>query len=257
MQNDSEHLTEDWLLDGRVRLLQPANGYRVGVDAVLLAAAVAARAGQSVLDVGTGVGSAALCLATRAPDTAVTGLDTDRSMVRLAAANAEANGLSRRVQFFTGDLMTPPIRLAPASFDHVMANPPYLAQGTVRESPHPQKAAATVESTADLDDWVRFCVLMVRHKGVVTMIHRADRLVHVLQAFSERLGGVVVFPLWPGGNDGPDGKNRKPAKRVIVSGVKGSAAPPSLVPGLTLHRPDGAFTPEADAVVRRGGALVA
>lgn len=249
MHDESVQLTEDWLLDGRVRLVQPATGYRVGVDAVLLAAAVAARAGESVLDVGTGVGAAALCLAARAAETAVTGLDTDRAMVRLATANAEANGVSRRVRFFTGDLMTPPIRLAPASFDHVMANPPYMAQGTVRESPHPQKAAATVESTADLADWVRFCVLMVRHKGVVTMIHRADRLVHVLQAFSERLGGVVVFPLWPGGKDG------KPAKRIIVSGVKGSAAPPSLVPGLTLHRPDGAFTPEADAVVRGGRGL--
>lgn len=249
MQDDSVQLTEDWLLDSRVRLLQPATGYRVGVDAVLLAAAVAARAGDTVLDVGTGVGAAALCLAARATETAVTGLDTNRSMVRLAAANAEANGMSRRVQFFTGDLLTPPIRLAPASFDHVMANPPYLAQGTVRQSPHPDKAAATVESAADLDDWVRFCVLMTRHKGVVTMIHRADRLVHVLEAFSTRLGGVVVFPLWPGGKQG------KPAKRVIVSGVKGSAAPPSLVPGLTLHQADGAFTPEADAIVRYGHAL--
>jgi tRNA1(Val) A37 N6-methylase TrmN6 len=249
LQDDSGQLTEDWLLDGRVRLLQPASGYRVGVDAVLLAAAIGARAGETVLDVGAGVGAAALCLAARATETAVTGLDTDRSMVRLATANAEANGVGRRVRFFTGDLMTPPIRLAPASFDHVMANPPYLAQGGVRQSPHPGKAAATVESTADLDDWVRFCVLMARHKGVVTMIHRADRLVDVLQAFSARLGGVVVFPLWPGGKDG------KPAKRVIVSGVKGSAAPPSLVPGLTLHRSDGAFTPEADAVMRSGHAL--
>ncbi len=249
MQDDGGQLTEDWLLDGRVRLLQPAGGYRVGVDAVLLAAAVAARAGETVLDVGTGVGAAALCLAVRATETAVTGLDTDRSMVRLATANAEANGIGRRARFFTGDLMTPPIRLAPASFDHVMANPPYLAQGSVRGSPHPGKAAATVESTADLDDWVRFCVLMARHKGVVTMIHRADRLVHVLQAFSARLGGIVVFPLWPGGKDS------KPAKRVIVSGVKGSAAPLSLVPGLTLHRSDGAFTPESDAVLRSGHAL--
>lgn len=250
MSDDSGQVTEDWLLDGRVRLFQPVDGYRVGVDAVLLAAAVPARAGQTVLDVGTGVGAAALCLAARATETAITGLDTDRAMVRLAAANADANGVGRRVQFFTGDLMTPPIRLAAASFDHVMANPPYMAQGTVRESPHPGKAAATVESTADLEDWVRFCVLMARHKGVVTMIHRADRLVDVLQAFSARLGGIVVFPLWPGG-----GGEGKPAKRVIVSGVKGSAAPPSLVSGLTLHRSDGSFTPEADAIIRHGRPL--
>ncbi len=194
MPDDSRQLTEDWLLDGRVRLVQPAHRL--------------SRRRRCRLAGGGGGGAArrnrARCRNRRRRGGALprrAGVrdrgHRARRRPRHGAAGRPptptANGASRRVRFFTGDLMTPPIRLAPASFDHVMANPPYMAQGTVRQSPHPQKAAATVESTADLDDWVRFCVLMVRHKGVVTMIHRADRLVHVLEAFSgraRRRGGV-------------------------------------------------------------------
>lgn len=249
LPNGLEHVTEDRLLDGRLLLKQPASGYRVGIDPVFLAAAVQARDGETVLDVGTGAGAAALCLAARVAGVSIVGIDANRDMVRLASANAEANGVGNRMAFFTGDLLTPPIRLAPGSFDHVLANPPFLAKGTVREPPSPEKAAATVESAAELKDWVRFCALMVRHKGSVTMIHRADRLGDVIDAFTGQLGGLAILPLWPGGMDG------KPAKRVIVSAHKGSEAPLSLLPGLTLHGRDGRFTAEAEQVLRAGGEL--
>jgi tRNA1(Val) A37 N6-methylase TrmN6 len=245
----NDDLTEDRLLGGRVRLSQPTTGYRAGIDPVFLAAAVPAKAGERVLDVGAGAGAAALCLAARVAKTSVSGVEADRALVRLANANAGATGVGDRVQFFAGDLLTPPVRLAPASFDHVMANPPYMPEGAGRASPDPGKAAATVEDRAGLGDWLRFCLLMAAPTGTVTLIHRADRLDALLEAIAGRLGGVVVFPLWPGG------EGRKAAKRVIVSGRKGSRAPLSLVPGLVLHHSGGAFTDEAEAVLRHAGAL--
>lgn len=241
--------TEDRLLGGRVRLAQPATGYRVGIDAVLLAAAIPAVSGDKVLDVGTGAGAAALCLAVRVAGVTVTGIDRDRELVRLAADNARATGVGDRVRFFAGDLRQPPMRLAPASFDHVMANPPFVAAGTGTEPPERGKAAATIEDGARLDDWLRFCVMMAAAKGTVTLIHRADRLDAVLAAVAGRLGGVVVFPLWPGG------EGRKAAKRVLVRAQKGSRAPLRLMPGLVLHAADGRFTAEAEAVLREAGAL--
>lgn len=249
MPDRNDDLTEDQLLGGRVRLSQPATGYRAGIDPVFLAAAVPAKAGERVLDVGAGAGAAALCLAARVANASVSGVETNRTLVRLANANAGATGVGDRVRFFAGDLLTPPIRLAPASFDHVMANPPYMPEGAGRASPDPGKAAATVEDKAGLGDWLRFCLLMAAPTGTVTVIHRADRLDALLAAMAGRLGGVVVFPLWPGG------EGRKAAKRVIVSGRRSSRAPLSLVPGLVLHRPDGAFTDEAEAVLRHADAL--
>ncbi|MBL8659690.1 MAG: methyltransferase [Rhodospirillales bacterium] len=245
-----DDVTEDTLLDGRIRFRQPASGYRVGIDPVFLAAAVPARNGERVLDVGAGAGAAALCLAARVPGVRVTGLDFERTMVRIASENAKANGMAERVEFFLGNLLTPPIRLTPASFDHVMANPPYAAEGSGNPPPDPTKAAATVEGAdAGLGEWLRFCLLMVRPKGTVTLIHRADRLADLLAGLTGKLGDIAIFPLWPTGD------GRRPAKRILISGRRGVGGPLAIMPGLLLHEPDGSYTAAADRILRRGEAL--
>lgn len=242
-----ESLTDDRLLDGRVVLRQPANGFRAAIDPVLLAAAVPARDADSVLDVGSGAGAAALCLAVRVEGALLTGIEVDRALVRLAGENAEATGVGARARFYLGHLAAPPIRLSPASFDHVMANPPFAPEGQGRVPADPGRARAMVESELGLTGWLDFCLKMVKPGGTVTVIHRADRLAEVLARFSGRLGNLVVLPLWPGAG--------KPAKRVLVAGRKSSAAPLTLRPGLMLHRPDGRYTAEAEAILRNAAPL--
>jgi tRNA1(Val) A37 N6-methylase TrmN6 len=243
-----EGTTEDGLLGGSVRLIQQAGGYRVAIDPVLLAAAVPAAAGDHVLDAGAGVAAAALCLAARVPGVRVSGLESQRALVRLANDNADLNGMKDRVAIMEGDLLRPPPRLAPGSFDHVMANPPYLEPARASISPDPGKAAANVEGAADLGAWVAFCLTMVRDKGSVTVIHRADRLDTLLTAFHRKAGEIVVYPLWPVA----DGR---PAPRVIARARKGVASPTRLAAGLVLHRADGTYTPEAEAILRHGASL--
>ena len=240
-------LTDDRLLGGRVRLRQPTSGFRASIDPVLLAAAVPAGDGEAVLDVGSGTGAASLCLAVRLAGASVTGIDADRTLVRLATDNAEATGVGARARFYLGDIAAPPIRLSPGSFDHVMANPPFAPQGSGRAPRDPGRAEAMVEGGVPLSGWLSFCVKMVKSGGTVTVIQRADRLAEVLEGLSGRLGGLTVVPLWPGAG--------KPAKRVIVAGRKGSAAPLTLAPGLVLHRPDGSYTAEAEAILREGAPL--
>ncbi len=237
-----EGLSEDEILGGRVRIVQKKRGYRVAIDPVLLAAAVAGEPGQSVLDLGAGVGAAALCLAVRVPAIAVTGLEADPFLVELANGNAALSGLSHRVSFVEGDLLAPPQELQPGSFDHVMANPPFIAAGTGRTPTAEGKARATMEGAADLCAWVRFCAQTVRPGGSVTVIHRADRLDDVLATVAPSFGGVRVLPLWPAAG--------RPAKRVIVVAQKGARTPLQLLPGLVLHRPDGRFTADAERVLR-------
>lgn len=247
-------VTVDTVLDGRVRIRQPASGYRAAIDPVMLAAAVPARPGESVLDVGCGVGTAALCLAARLPEVQVRGVDVQRDLVVLANASAADNGLAGRVEFTVGDLLSPPSPLAGGLFDHVMANPPFVAAGRGNRPSDHGKAMAAFEGEARLEDWVRFCLRMVRPKGSVTVIHRADRLDELLIAMAAGLGELVVFPLWPGGVPDRDG-GPKPAKRVIVRGRKGVATPLRLLPGLVLHTEEGLYTAAADRVLRGGGAL--
>ena len=240
-------VTDDSLLDGRVRLRQPASGYRVAIDPVLLAAAVPAAPGEHVLDVGAGVGAAALCLAHRVDGCRLAGLELDGGLVRLAQENAVLNGFEQRLSFLQGDLTSPPPGLDAGSFDHVMANPPFLEPARSSPSPDAARARASVECRGDLGDWVAFCLAMARRRGSVTLIQRADRLDAVLAALTPGAGAVTVFPLWPGGQG--------PAKRVIVQARKGMAAPMRLLPGLTLHGEGGAFTPRANAILRTGAAL--
>ena len=243
----AEPLTDDRLLDGRVHLRQPAEGFRTSIDAVLLAASVPAAEGDTVLDVGCGTGAASLCLTARVKGVQVTGIESDRALVRLAADNAEESGLAARTRFYLGDLAAPPIRLSPASFDHVMANPPFATAGSGRPPRHPGRAQAMVEGQVPLSGWLDFCLRMVRQGGTVTLIQRAARLDEVLAGLTGRLGALVVLPLWPHVGE--------PAKRVVIGGRKDSGAPLRLLSGLVLHRSDGGYTPEAESVLRRGEAL--
>jgi tRNA1(Val) A37 N6-methylase TrmN6 len=240
-------VTEDHLLGGRVRLRQPAEGARAAIDPVFLAAAVDAEPSHTVLDLGCGTGAAMLCLAARVPQSRMVGLDMQRELVRIAGDNVILNGMSGRLSAMIGDLMAPPPRLSPGSFDHVMANPPYLAQGAGTHPATVERATATIEGRADLGEWVRFALTMLRAKGTLTLIHRADRIDTVLAHLAGRAGEVTIFPLWPGAG--------QPATRVLVRARKQIASPARLCAGLVLHAPDGRFTADAEAVLRGGAAL--
>lgn len=234
--------TEDGLLGGQVALRQPRDGFRAAIDSVLLSAATPARQGAAVLEPGAGVGAAALCLAARVPGCRIMGLELQPELVRLAGENIRLNGREDTVDVIAGDLTAPPANLSPGGFDHVMMNPPYLSAGRVHAPVDPSRAAAHVEGAARLAEWIGFALGMVRSKGSVTLIHRADRLDEALAALRGVAGEIVVFPLWPG--------QGKPAKRVIISARKDIATPTRLASGLILHDEDGGYTPQADAILR-------
>lgn len=239
-------VTENALLDGKLVLRQPKDGFRVAIDTILLAAAVPAASGTRVFEPGAGCGAAALCLARRVAGVRVTGIEAQPAMVALAGENIRANRLGRAVEIIEGDVSASlPPRIA-LPFEHVMINPPYLNGASGRRPPDPGKAAANVESGAGLDAWVDMSRRVLVHKGTLTMVHRADRLDAILAALPSEFGEITLFPLWPRAGEA--------ARRIIVRARKGMKTPLRLTAGMTLHEADGRFTPEADAVLR-GGAL--
>jgi tRNA1(Val) A37 N6-methylase TrmN6 len=243
-----DQLTDDSLLGGAVRFSQPAQGYRVAIDPVLLAAAVPAAPGDWVLDAGAGTGAASLCLAARVPECRIVGLELERTLARIANHNVEQNGCAGQVEVITGNLDQPPPRLSGASFDHVMTNPPHLAPGEAPASPVPGRALAHHEGDLDLTRWLAGCIRMLKPGGRLTLIHRSDRLTEIFAALAGTIGDLVLFPLWPA-------SDRRPAKRILVQGRRGARGKIRLMRGLVLHQPDGSYTGAATLVLRHGGAL--
>ncbi len=245
--------TQDRLLDGRITVLQPAEGYRAAIDPIFLAASVPVQSGDKVLDIGCGAGASSLCLAARLPAAEIVGVDAQENLIQLAQQGAEISGLASQTSFITGDILkltvVCPPELIPGSFDHVMANPPYLPKNSGDPPPDPVKAAANVEGDAALADWVDFALLMVKDGGTITFVHRYDRRDEVIRNLSGESGKIRVFPLWPK-------KKKEGAKRVLVQGIKGVVGETEILAGLVLHRDDGSFARRADDVLRRAGHLV-
>ena len=243
-------LSDDRFLCGRLRLLQPLKGYRAATDPVLLAAACPAKAGDSVLDLGCGVGAAALCLGSRIPELQLVGLELQPGYADLARRNAERNGLALEVH--EGDILHMPRDLR-RDFDHVITNPPYYPAGG---SPSPVAGRArAMQVETPLSDWVAAATRRLRPGGWLTLICGADGLPQVLSSLAPKLGSAAVLPLAP--------REGRAASRVVIRARKGGrAAFRLLAPFVIHHGPahDGdreSYTPEANAVLREGADLAA
>lgn len=237
-------LTHDAFLGGRLHLWQPRKGYRAGVDPVLLAASVPARAGQSVLDLGCGVGAVALCLGARVPGLTLTGVERQPDY----AALAQRNGLD----VVTADLAALPEPIRQQSFDHVVANPPYFDRGRGHAATDAGREGALAIDTP-LSDWIDVAARRLRPKGYLHMIHRAERLPDILDAVHGRLGSVELWPICP--------RREKAAELVILRARKEGRAPfclhaPIILHAAPRHERDGDdYTSEIQAVLRSGASL--
>jgi tRNA1(Val) A37 N6-methylase TrmN6 len=228
-------------LDGKVRVEQPVSGFRSGLDAVMLAAAVPARPGQSALELGAGAGTASLCLGARVPHVTVTGVEIGPELAGLARRNAAVNGMAGRMSFAAADIFALPPDLR-RDFDHVFANPPFHDESAL---PPDTERARALNDGGQLIDWLKIGLQRTVSGGYFTVILRADRVPEALTALP--VGGVSMLPLWP--------RAGEPAKRVLLQTRKGSRGAFALLPGLVLHDSSGAYTPEANAILRRGEAL--
>ena len=232
---------EDSWLGQKLVLRQPIRSYRVAVDAALLAAAIPLKPGKNALELGTGVGAVALALALRVQDCRVTAVEIQHELSNLALSNVITNGLEDQIDVIQSDILD----LGPPSnfFSEVLFNPPYLKPESNDASPDKIKRIATVEGKARLADWYRVASEHVISGGGVTAIHRADRLPDLLNAATKAgIGSLAVFPIWP--HEGSD------ARRIIVRGVKGGAAPLRILSGLTLHTEEAKYSSQAESILR-------
>lgn len=239
---DDTPVTEDRVLNGRIRLRQRVGGYRAGLDAALLAATCDAGPGQRVLEAGCGVGGALLAAADRCPTSLFCGLERDPQAAELARQNVVLNDLGPRVTIIAGDVEAGFRALDLPVFDAVISNPPFFDDPGALRAPSPAKTGAWM-ADGGLAAWTAFCLKAVREGGTITLIHRADRLADILALLAPKAGSFRIRPVQPFAD--------APAKRVIVRAIKTGKAPLVLLPALVLHDRDvGQHSAAAEAILR-------
>ncbi|MDD3028673.1 MAG: methyltransferase [Alphaproteobacteria bacterium] len=238
--------TLDGVLNRCVLLEQPATGYRVAIDTVLLAASVPALPGDRILDLGCGVGGAMICLAYRVPAIGGLGVDIQPFLVELCHHNIGRNVCAKGLDVRRDDVTSLPADLR-GHFDHVLMNPPYHARDRHDVSPDDSKRQAFTDEGA-LESWIMSAGQALKPSGTVTIVHRADRRGEVEGCLGKAFGEIEVLPLLPREGQAP--------KRLILRARKDALFSIKESNGLVLHKKSGAYTPEAEAVLRHAQPMV-
>lgn len=238
--------TDGTLLGGRVSYRQFRDGYRTGIEPVLLAATVQARPGLRVLEAGCGAGAGLLCLSARAGGLHGTGIEQDPATAALARHNLDANGCADW-PVVVASLADASARLAGRDHDQAIANPPWHDDGS-SASPSPRRDLAKRAPTGTLAGWSLCLARLLRPGGALTLALPAARHAEAASAMTANgFGAIRLLPLWPVWG--------RPARIVLVRGVLGARSADAVLPGLVLHRPGGGFTETAERILRNAEPL--
>jgi tRNA1(Val) A37 N6-methylase TrmN6 len=243
-------ITQDLLLGGRIRLAQPAKGHRAGTDAVLLAASAPVKPGDVVVDVGAATGAVGLMAAVRQKDARFVFVEQDPDLADLCRRNCRDNDVQGEV--VVADVLNKGSRqaagLMPESADLVLTNPPFLEEGRARISPNQGRAAAHALPAGGLEAWLKASTGLLKPKGRLLLIHRADRTAECLGILGKWLGGMELRFVHPSAD--------RPAIRFLLAGIRGSRAPLTILPPVILNGSNGLFTAEAEALHRGEATLL-
>ncbi|MFB9264878.1 tRNA1(Val) (adenine(37)-N6)-methyltransferase [Bradyrhizobium erythrophlei] len=227
-------VTEDGFLGGQLRLRQPRSGHRAGHDAILLAAATPACAGDRVVDFGAGVGAAGLAVARRVAGLDLALVEIDATLAELARNNAAANAIMANVSVLdvgAGAEAFAAAGLAPDSVDVVLMNPPFNDPARHRVSPDRGREVAHVATATTLESWIHAARRILKSNGRLVMIWRADGIAEVLQALGRGFGSLEILPV--------HADVSAPAMRILVRATKGGRAPTRLHAALLLNDESG------------------
>lgn len=244
-----DEFTKDSFLGGGIRIWQPKKGYRAGIDPILLAASVNVSAGQKVLDLGCGVGTASFAIGYRVKNVELYGIEFQKVFADLADLNSKENGIEFQVECTNiSDLSS---NITSKNFDHVIANPPYFDRKSSVRGINVYKEKSFGD-TRPISEWLKVAAKRAKPKGFVHFIVRSDRLMEIFTNMPNSLGSLVITPVISRKNEN--------AKLTILHAKKNGRAGFIISSPIVLHplKSDSRekYVPEVDKVLRNGASLI-
>ena len=226
-------------------ILQSENGFRFGMDAVLLADYTQIRPEERVMDLGCGNGILPLLLAARNPEICMTGLELNRDSADLAKRNVAYNHLEEKVLIEQGDIREAVSRFGAASFDVLVTNPPYMIVSHGKISPNRQIAMARHEVCCTLRELAEAAAGLLRDHGRLYLVHRAFRLAEIMDILREyRLEPKRLRLVHPFAD--------KEANLVLIEALHGGNSRVKVEPPLIIYEKPGVYTEEVKRIYRSG-----
>ena len=244
-----DEFTKDSFLGGGIRIWQPKKGYRAGIDPILLAASVNVSAGQKVLDLGCGVGTASFAIGYRVKNVELYGVEIQKVFADLADLNSKENGIEFQVE--CNNISKLSSNITSKNFDHVIANPPYFDRKSSVRGINVSKEKSFGD-TRPISEWLKVAAKRAKPKGFVHFIVRSDRLMEIFTNMPNSLGSLVITPVISRKNEN--------AKLTILHAKKNGRAGFIISSPIVLHplKSDSRekYVPEVDKVLRNGASLI-
>ena len=236
-------VTKDAFFDGQLQVTQSLAGYRFSIDAVLLAAAIRPKPGESILDMGTGCGIIPLILVTRYPGVQITGVEVQAELARLAQLNVDENRCDDQIKIRHVDLKLLPDPETPGPYDWIVTNPPYRRPQAGRVNPNEQRALARFELKVDLVQWMQTAARLLKVGGRLVTIYSAERTVDLLCHMRQ----AAIEPKWMQAVQSYCGD---PAKLVLVKGIQGGRPGLDVATPLVVYERDGRYSETVQEMMR-------
>ncbi|MEW6263794.1 MAG: methyltransferase [Thermodesulfobacteriota bacterium] len=234
-------LTLDSIYDGRLKIAQPAEGYRFSLDALLLADFARPSPGQTVIDLGAGVGVVALALAWRLGQGRVLAVEIQPRLAELARKNAEINRQAA-VEVLEMDWTRLTLDHLGGPADYAVCNPPYREIGTGRINPGDEEAAARHELRGRLVEAARAAGRILSPSGRLAVVYPASRLVSMI-------ADLISTGFEPKRMRLVHSRAGEKAKRVLVEARLGGRPELNIEPPLYVYTVGLSYTDEAEAIL--------
>ena len=232
---DGERLDE--LHRNGYRIIQNARKFCFGMDAVLLSGFARVKAGERVLDLGTGTGIIPILLRGKTPGRNFTGLEIQEESADMARRSVAYNHLEDSISIVTGYIRDAAALFRAASFDVVTSNPPYMTDSHGLVNPDLPKAIARHELLCSLEDVVRGAAGVLRPGGRFYLVHRPFRLAEIMTVLVRyRLEPKRMRLVYPFVEKEPN--------MVLLEAVQGGNSRITVEKPLIVYREPGVYTEE-------------